>query len=68
MPIMVLLFNTLINYGGGTQNLGHVDISLAPGEGIKMAALVVSVMPIMMLYPFLQRHFAKGILIGALKN
>ena len=68
MPIMVLLYNTLVNYGGGTQNLGHVDISLAPGEGIKMAALVVSVMPIMMLYPFLQRHFAKGIIIGALKN
>jgi ABC-type glycerol-3-phosphate transport system permease component len=33
-----------------------------------MATIVLAMLPILMLYPFLQRHFAKGILIGAVKE
>jgi multiple sugar transport system permease protein/putative aldouronate transport system permease protein len=33
-----------------------------------MAILVVSIVPIMLVYPFLQRHFAKGVLTGAVKG
>ena len=33
-----------------------------------MATIVLAMVPVMMLYPFLQRHFAKGILIGAVKE
>jgi putative aldouronate transport system permease protein len=36
-------------------------------QGIKMAAVMVTMVPIMCIYPFLQKHFAKGILIGAIK-
>lgn len=36
-------------------------------EGIKMAAVVATMLPIMLVYPFLQKHFAKGIMIGAVK-
>lgn len=35
--------------------------------GIKMAAVVVTIVPVMCIYPFLQKHFAKGIMIGAVK-
>ncbi|NLB78346.1 MAG: carbohydrate ABC transporter permease, partial [Clostridiaceae bacterium] len=37
-------------------------------ELIKYALIVVSTAPIMLLYPFLQRFFVKGVMIGAIKG
>ena len=37
-------------------------------ETIKMAAVVIAVVPILIVYPFIQRHFTKGILIGSIKG
>lgn len=39
-----------------------------PQQSLQMATLVVALVPIAALYPFLQRHFAKGILVGAVKG
>lgn len=41
--------------------------NVAFSQGIKMAAVVVAMLPIMLVYPFLQRYFAKGMLVGAVK-
>ncbi|WP_433160505.1 carbohydrate ABC transporter permease [Kribbella sp. CA-247076] len=41
---------------------------LPPQESIQMAILVISLVPILIVYPFLQRHFAKGMLTGAVKG
>ena len=37
-------------------------------ELIRYAIIVVTTAPILVLYPFLQKHFAKGVMIGALKG
>jgi putative aldouronate transport system permease protein len=37
-------------------------------ESVKMAAIVVTVVPIICVYPFLQKYFAKGIMIGSIKG
>jgi putative aldouronate transport system permease protein len=37
-------------------------------ESIKMAMLVITVAPIVLLYPFLQRYFMKGLMLGSLKE
>ena len=37
-------------------------------SGVKMASIVVTMAPIMLVYPFLQKYFMKGILIGAIKS
>jgi len=37
-------------------------------EQIKYAVIIVSVIPILAVYPFVQRHFVKGVLIGAIKG
>ena len=37
-------------------------------ELIKYAVIVVSSLPVLILYPFLQKYFAKGIMIGSLKG
>jgi len=41
---------------------------LPPQAAIQMAILVISIVPILVVYPFLQRHFAKGVLTGAVKG
>lgn len=35
---------------------------------LQLATMVVAVAPIMVLYPFLQKHFAKGVMIGSIKG
>jgi putative aldouronate transport system permease protein len=37
-------------------------------EAVKYAVVVVANLPILLLYPFLQKYFVKGIMIGALKG
>lgn len=37
-------------------------------QTIKLAAMVVTALPIICVYPFLQKHFAKGIMIGSMKG
>lgn len=39
-----------------------------PGEGVKMALVVVTTGPIILLYPFVQKYFVKGIMVGAVKG
>lgn len=39
-----------------------------PTEGIKMATAVITIGPIILLYPFLQKYFIKGIIVGAIKG
>jgi putative aldouronate transport system permease protein len=38
------------------------------GEGVKMACIVVTMFPLMALYPFLQRYFLTGLTLGAVKG
>ncbi|CCQ44835.1 binding--dependent transport system inner membrane component family protein [Pseudarthrobacter siccitolerans] len=48
---------------------GNVDPTYIPPEqGIKFAVIVVATLPILIFYPFLQKHFAKGMLIGSVKG
>ncbi|MBU5593811.1 carbohydrate ABC transporter permease [Amphibacillus sp. MSJ-3] len=41
---------------------------IPPAEGMKLAIIVIATLPIMCVYPFLQKHFAKGLLIGSVKG
>lgn len=55
----------LLESTGGSE--GVAEITLTP-EAIKAAAIVIAVTPILMVYPFLQKHFVKGVLIGSVKG
>ncbi|SFS57448.1 carbohydrate ABC transporter permease [Paenibacillus sp. BC26] len=39
-----------------------------PAETIGMAAILIATIPILALYPFLQKHFAKGVMLGSVKG
>ncbi|KEQ26520.1 MULTISPECIES: carbohydrate ABC transporter permease [Paenibacillus] len=43
-------------------------LQVPPAETIGMAAILVSTIPILVLYPFLQKHFAKGVMLGSVKG
>jgi ABC-type glycerol-3-phosphate transport system permease component len=44
------------------------ETGLPPAEALHMATLVVALIPILLLYPFLQRYFTRGVLSGAIKG
>jgi len=63
---MILQVNqSLLSQGAGSEG---VDQMMLTPEGIKAAAIVIAVTPILILYPFLQKHFVKGVLIGSVKG
>ncbi len=45
-----------------------MNVPRIPALSLRMATIICAIFPIMIVYPFLQKHFAKGILIGAVKG
>jgi ABC transporter, permease protein len=43
-------------------------LASVPGDGVKMAMVIVTTGPIILLYPFVQKYFMKGIMVGAVKG
>ncbi|WP_238014866.1 carbohydrate ABC transporter permease [Dactylosporangium sp. AC04546] len=66
-PVQLVLRTYVVNQ----QQLGVDQVgagSLPPQEALQMAILVISIVPILLVYPFVQRHFTKGVLVGAVKG
>lgn len=42
--------------------------ALVPTEATKMAAVIISIVPVIAVYPFLQKYFTKGVLLGSIKG
>jgi putative aldouronate transport system permease protein len=55
------LMNAMTN-PGSVRNVGMFN------ESVKMACVVVATLPILLVYPFLQKYFVKGVMIGAIKG
>ncbi len=68
-PLQLVLREILIsnNIEGMTTDVASGD-KFALGETIKFATIIVATVPILFVYPYLQRHFVKGVLIGAIKE
>ena len=52
----------------GNANAVAVASSSIPSEAIKMATCIVTIGPIILVYPFVQKYFVKGIMVGAVKG
>lgn len=67
-PLQIILRNVLLDVLN--QDLPEVieRFDLLPGPTMKMAAVVISVLPMLAVYPWIQRHFTKGVMLGAIKG
>jgi len=65
-PLQVVLRDMLIfNEGSGA---GLVDASALAPQAKKNATIVLSMVPVLLIYPFVQKYFAKGVMLGAEKG
>ncbi len=62
-----MLMDTQFLMSSAAQKLS-VDTSQLPSTGIKMAIAVMGILPVLVVYPFLQKYLVQGITIGAVKG
>ncbi|MBW7452777.1 carbohydrate ABC transporter permease [Paenibacillus sepulcri] len=68
-PLQLILREILITNSTDAMMTGaSVGDKMPIGETIKYATIIVSTLPILCLYPFLQKYFVKGVMIGAIKE
>lgn len=77
IPIQTLL-QKILNINTASSQKAQMDagalahmskaLSSVTGKSLSMATMMVATLPIIMVYPFVQKHFVKGVLIGSLKE
>ncbi|TMV48222.1 carbohydrate ABC transporter permease [Paenibacillus mesophilus] len=69
-PIQMILRNIVIQGDMSAQSteLSGVMGMLVVDQNIKYAVVIIAILPILVLYPFLQKYFVKGSMVGSLKG
>jgi ABC-type glycerol-3-phosphate transport system permease component len=69
--IQLILRNAISNIAAlinQTGDLSQQERTLAVAEASKYVIIVISMLPVLVIYPFVQKYFIKGIMIGAIKG
>lgn len=69
-PLQYYLYRILnsVNFAAAVAGKSNVPLPDMPTESFKLVMTVVSTGPILLLYPFIQKYFIRGITIGAVKG
>ncbi|UKS28596.1 carbohydrate ABC transporter permease [Paenibacillus sp. HWE-109] len=69
MPMQVVLRSMIQAPNISTElSINSMVLDALPPETIKMAVVVVATLPLLVIYPFLQKYFVKGALLGSIKG
>lgn len=67
LPVQVILRQYVVS--GQSLTADQLGIQhVPPPQSLQMAIVMVALVPILIVYPFLQRHFNKGVITGAIKG
>lgn len=67
-PLQVYLRNMIVLNDSNIELTNNTGLFLVSPETLKAATIIASVLPMIILYPFVQRFFVKGVMLGALKE
>ena len=69
-PLQIFLKNILVSNQVEAEMVVDADATVEQGisEVLKYSLIVVAIVPVMIIYPFVQKHFVKGVMIGAVKG
>lgn len=67
-PVTVYLRNLIAGATGGADQGTASDTALQIGANIQSVTIVLTVLPIVTVYPFIQRYFVSGVMLGAVKG
>lgn len=65
--MMEVINKSIMNASSTSSSFASASASVT-GPSLQMTAMTIAVLPIMLVYPFLQKHFVKGIMVGAVKG
>ena len=68
VPMQIILRDIVIQNQTNDLSIDLVNGSDQISESVKYATIMVATIPIMMVYPFIQRYFVKGIMVGSVKG
>jgi len=70
-PLQLILRTLLTKIPKSTEMAGNVQEAMRQAqvaELMKYSLIIVSSIPVLILYPFIQKHFVKGVMIGSIKG
>jgi putative aldouronate transport system permease protein len=67
-PIQLLLSNMILNTSADAVSLSEAAEVVSTPEVLQAAAVMFATIPILCIYPFVQKYFVKGVMIGAVKG
>ena len=72
VPLQYMLQRMMMNLQSLLESMTNapsmVNIQDLPGENLRMAMLVVAIGPMMLIFPFFQKYFTRGMTVGAVKG
>ncbi len=66
--LLIKIMNNVEFLKSGSANLLGTGNMNLPGSSVRMAMAVIGILPIMIIYPFVQKYFIKGVIVGAVKG
>ncbi len=68
-PLQIYLREILINMNNQLSLMAQINSGKKiPAQSVQMATIIITALPILCVYPFVQKYFVKGVMIGSIKE